>query len=584
MADIKAVDKTNLQLALSENNKKVKKYVDDSHYDIKKYQKYVNTELDYCYLELNSESTNNINIVTDTVIPFNVFKNGNIEYNTENCSIKLKAGKTYEINANYVMAFGMVNNAIFDITNNINIKSFVTISTKTDIDLSPSDGVAIYTPSVDCEIQVKAIWASDSCKLDYNNPHGYFIVKEINRQITIDPVEYINEEQGIEDTPVGHIISHMGTIAPKHYLVCDGSEYNIADYPYLAQHIKDNFGRINCFGGDNKTTFAVPNLIHDDSRLIENENISITLINNPSIDVSHFIQPNVNEENFVSLELPHTYEIQFSSPKRISKYGLLSRSKDNNDTAIMPQDFEIQAFDEETLQWIVLDNQNGQTYKANTTQYYKISKPSFYSKYRLYITSNTSQNTELRNYIQIGYMSFYEEDEIQIPCIKYEPTYFMNINTPLVGRSETVLFEGNYSTSCNANMLTTGTAISDSIENYDELYFETIIPNAKTVMNRYAKPNIFIERYGITCFEISEFASTSFYSRISIGFIDNSTIGIGYVNNKGWDAPYLSKIIGIKYQQIESTSGESYTDEEINQAINDIIAEINTEKVIEGGN
>ena len=79
-------------------------------------------------------------------------------------------------------------------------------------------------------------------------------------QITIDPVEYINTTQGIEDTPVGHIIAHMGTIAPKHYLICDGTEYSIIDYPYLAQHFMDEFGSYNYFGGDGITTFAVPDL------------------------------------------------------------------------------------------------------------------------------------------------------------------------------------------------------------------------------------------------------------------------------------------------------------------------------------
>ena len=89
------------------------------------------------------------------------------------------------------------------------------------------------------------------------------LVKIIGRkynQIVIDPVEHINTSQGIEDTPVGHIISHMGNTVPKHYLICDGTEYNISDYPYLAQHFKDEFGNYNYFGGDGVNTFAVPDL------------------------------------------------------------------------------------------------------------------------------------------------------------------------------------------------------------------------------------------------------------------------------------------------------------------------------------
>lgn len=233
--------------------------VDDKVEAIDKHERYVNTELDYCHLELNVETPTSI--AYDTIIPFNKFKNGNMEYNIENCSVKLKAGKTYEISVDYVVGQGMVNNILYDITNQLYIGNFIKNSSKTDIDLSSTSGAIIYTPETDCEIQVKASWIScETCILDTNNPYGYFIVKEVNRQIVIDPVEHVNESQGIEDTPVGHIIAHMGTVAPKHYLICDGTEYNIADYPYLAQHIEDNFGTINFFGGDGETTFAVPDL------------------------------------------------------------------------------------------------------------------------------------------------------------------------------------------------------------------------------------------------------------------------------------------------------------------------------------
>lgn len=81
-----------------------------------------------------------------------------------------------------------------------------------------------------------------------------------DKPIVIDPVEYVNTTSGIEDTPVGHILAHMGTTPPKHYLAADGSVYNITDYPHLAEHIKADFGTYNHFGGDGTTTFAVPDL------------------------------------------------------------------------------------------------------------------------------------------------------------------------------------------------------------------------------------------------------------------------------------------------------------------------------------
>ena len=56
----------------------------------------------------------------------------------------------------------------------------------------------------------------------------------------------------------GTVITHMGLNAPKGYLICDGSEYSIADYVALANYFKSEFGSINHFGGDGVATFAVP--------------------------------------------------------------------------------------------------------------------------------------------------------------------------------------------------------------------------------------------------------------------------------------------------------------------------------------
>ena len=61
-------------------------------------------------------------------------------------------------------------------------------------------------------------------------------------------------------TPIGTIISFMGNIAPEGYFICDGSEYNISDYPDFVQYLQDQFGSVNYFGGDGETTFAVPDL------------------------------------------------------------------------------------------------------------------------------------------------------------------------------------------------------------------------------------------------------------------------------------------------------------------------------------
>ena len=74
------------------------------------------------------------------------------------------------------------------------------------------------------------------------------------------PVNKISDSDYLEDSPVGTVISFMGTTAPSHYLVCDGTVYNIADYSDLADFFQSQFGSKNYFGGDGTTTFAVPDL------------------------------------------------------------------------------------------------------------------------------------------------------------------------------------------------------------------------------------------------------------------------------------------------------------------------------------
>lgn len=63
-----------------------------------------------------------------------------------------------------------------------------------------------------------------------------------------------------DGTPVGTILSYMGTKAPQHYIACDGAVLNIADYEALARQIEEEFGSVDYFGGDGVETFAVPEL------------------------------------------------------------------------------------------------------------------------------------------------------------------------------------------------------------------------------------------------------------------------------------------------------------------------------------
>ena len=71
---------------------------------------------------------------------------------------------------------------------------------------------------------------------------------------------YLNGSAHGGFTPIGTVISVMGKQAPHNYLVCDGTVYNIADYPELAAYFAGQFNASNFFGGNGTTTFAVPDL------------------------------------------------------------------------------------------------------------------------------------------------------------------------------------------------------------------------------------------------------------------------------------------------------------------------------------
>lgn len=60
--------------------------------------------------------------------------------------------------------------------------------------------------------------------------------------------------------PIGTINFFDATVAPQDWLACDGSVYNIADYPQLAEWYATQHGASNFYGGNGTTTFAVPNL------------------------------------------------------------------------------------------------------------------------------------------------------------------------------------------------------------------------------------------------------------------------------------------------------------------------------------
>lgn len=58
--------------------------------------------------------------------------------------------------------------------------------------------------------------------------------------------------------PIGAEAYFDGQVAPLGWVICDGTELNIADYPDLATYYASQHGASNYYGGNGTTTFATP--------------------------------------------------------------------------------------------------------------------------------------------------------------------------------------------------------------------------------------------------------------------------------------------------------------------------------------
>ena len=76
----------------------------------------------------------------------------------------------------------------------------------------------------------------------------------------VPEAQYLTMGQTTDGNPVGAVISFLGLTAPAGYLICDGAEKDIREYPALADFFRQQFGTVNHFGGNGETTFALPDM------------------------------------------------------------------------------------------------------------------------------------------------------------------------------------------------------------------------------------------------------------------------------------------------------------------------------------
>ena len=394
---------------------------------IAKYQNYVNTELEYMHVSMADNTE--ITVETDTTIPFGeIIKSNGIGYDSATYTFNLKAGKTYKI----ITSIRVLNNSgyLYYKTYNVTTSQYIgtdgCIETPSDYDtnIAYKSAEAIIECDIDTDIQIR-INNIDTSKNITITPISSVLIEEINHQIVIDPVEYVNSSKGLEDFPVGNIISRMGIIIPKHYLMCDGREYNITDYPYLAQYIIDNYGSANYFGGDGENTFAVPYLEMEYnyfSPLMTSNStpapyiISASNIYDNSYNSYKAFDSNMSTE-WCSKSVPAWIKIDLGKPVLLNALKITS----GETTSCCALNFTIEGSNDDT-DYIVLKQYSTSAWATATTREIAFDAGKI-GKYRyIKITVNKVNGS---SYAEFTDISFGEPQKFS--CIKYEPTYFMTI-------------------------------------------------------------------------------------------------------------------------------------------------------------
>ena len=264
--------------------------------------------------------------------------------------------------------------------------------------------------------------------------------KEIARHIILENTSPVKDTSEIQDTPIGHMMSFMGTKAPKHYLICDGKEYNIKDYPKLSNFFQDEFGTINHFGGNGITTFAVPNI---DKTF---DVITFNFEENDPKDSIHIANMDVAQNEYFEKMSDNKFKVikdfKCKITGRVTSYKTASSSTSEGEFYLNEQkmlfykapSLEINSTASEQKQFNL---------KVGDIFYFKTPSGSGYPK-------------------QLGTIDI-EYKLISVTCIKYEPTYYISYGSEI--ETSNILDKATYDT--NNDGIVDKASIAKKIENIE---------------------------------------------------------------------------------------------------------------------
>ena len=504
-------------------------------------QKTVNSELEY-YYATKTTSISGVPIKDSNLINYLSYLTNitsNLEpsrYNTE--GVTLKKSKTYRI------TFGLARAT----TSGNGTSAYVMDSDGNKLgnrgyfgSNSYSDNIidVIYTPTKDISVYPALVNLNTNLGSTYYPDCSFFQITEIGREVIIDPVEYVDSTKGIEDTPVGEIIRTIGNKTPKHYLMCDGSTYNIVDYPYLAQYFKDIFGAINAFGGDGTTTFGVPDKSTDTwwtPSLVNGVVPSPYAVYVSSVFNTTQHQKELLFDGIISADSCwHSKAdgsdtdiwVKFDFGKNTYIQGLRMAARSIDYLNQLPSTFTIEGSYDDVTYTVIKSYSRLPSPTSTNFREHLFDKPVNYRYYKLnHMTSNAKNNSY--DYCSIAELEFSKVDNIQY--IKAEPTYFMNLEGVEV--TEDLLTDKSFDITTNGvTTIDKSFTLPTPITDFDEI--ETVYS--------YEKAEVVVkDSVSGTVATATELTPTSNYK--GVNFPGTSTSGITYQTIPGLTYPLTVEI------------------------------------------
>lgn len=456
-------------------------YVEDLSTQVKNIniaQKTVNEDVGYIQVGC-SDHTESLVLGSVLKFPYIRDSHNDIDYDSSTGIFKLKAGKTYSLEAQITMfeTYGYFYYIFKDITKNKEIGT----GGKTEFNTSRSYhddkgniASALYTPDADTEIQL--VINSTSTGSFKIQGVSYIKITEIGRNIIIDPVNYIDTTQGIQDVPVGQVVEVLGDKELQQYRICNGDTIDIGVYPELEQKFKEMCA-VNMFGGDGVTNYKLPNLTptiyNYISRLPEMTapNIPTPYVATASsiFDSRYQAYMAFNSNNGDAGYCWHSkggkptiwLQIDYGSPVKINAFRLRARSTYSGWLNQMPTSFKLQGSND-GVNFTTIKEYSGLSYGG--TKYeteFLLDNDVEYRYYKL--TDMVGQGSPSICFNKVEYLYVVKKSSY----IKVKPTYFIGTINGYEERK--TLMDTPVLIPCTNGMLKPGTEVplSESLDDYD---------------------------------------------------------------------------------------------------------------------